>query len=40
MIITMPVNYNPGMDILLFTNKSGFDKKTFLENIKKMNGEG
>lgn len=40
MIITMPINYNPGMDILLFTNKLGFDKKHFLEDIKKMNGEG
>jgi len=39
-IIAMPINYNPGMDILLFTNKLGFDKKLFLEDIKKMNGEG
>ncbi len=39
-IIAMPINYNHGMDILLFTNKLGFDKKLFLEDIKKMNGEG
>jgi hypothetical protein len=31
----MPINYNPGMDILLFTNKLGFDKKLFFGRYKK-----
>lgn len=34
-IITMPINYNPGMDILLFSNKLGFDKKLFFGRYKK-----
>lgn len=35
MIITMPINYNPSMDKLLFNNKLGFDKENFFGRYKK-----